>query len=240
MLRTFKSSKATLNGESVCRVTIVDDCSFGRIGLQRSLLEYENGKRIDASVFETLRGPEPVIHSIKNGGESTLARGDNHLIIRLSKSPLDALASLLSMGRMPLDIYSDIVVLSHVEPDFLKRIFLGAGLNRTVKILDDRLPTSVLCKAITQQNQIGCSLQENYFGATFQPSYIFSPGELRALWYIINEVPMHNQVMHSGVSSKTLYNQRYTALIKLRVRDVNDLISRLLNRRIFSLHDIRL
>lgn len=236
----LNSTKSTLSDMSACRVTIVDDCSFGRIGLQRALLEYNNSLQMDIRVLSTSAGQIASIYNTRKIDSRILSRRNHSLIIRLSKSPLDALATLLLMGRMSLEIYTNIVVLSHIEPELLKRILLGAGLNRTVKILDDRLQMSVLCQAIIEPDQIGCNLQENYFGTVFQTSYIFSPGEIRALWYLTKEVPMYKQVMRSGVSSKTLYNQRHTALIKLGVRDVNNLISRLLVRRTFPLHDKRL
>lgn len=231
---TVSSSIAAANNIfSSWYVTLVDVCTFGLMGLQAGLSECTHAGLSGVKCFSSLDGLDSAIvptHDMSKGPHPT----GYCLVVRLPDVPQDAMAILLSLGSMPLNIYTHVVVLSYVEPDIVRRFLLGGGVNRPVRILDSRLPITALCRAIVPPTSLE-PLPLTWFGEVFLPrlTSLFTPGEMRALWSVQKAIPMYKQVIRTGVSNKTLYNQRNTALRKLGVRSVNDLIRILLSKRIY-------
>ncbi|MBJ2089990.1 hypothetical protein ACMFFK_04315 [Serratia marcescens] len=216
-------------------ITLVDACSFGRLGLEAALLKSASPFPLKVRGLGSLVGPISVMSPFKHADKEHRTREERCLVVRLPEPPQEAMLMLLSLGDVPLDIYSHVLVMSSVNPAIIRRFLLGVGVNRHVRILDDRLPISALCEAIIPSVEQGSTSSVTWFGEMFHVRLqtLFTPGERRALWYVLKGVSMYQQVLRSQVSNKTLYNQRHTALIKLRVRGVNDLIRQFLFRRKF-------
>ncbi|MEE4408220.1 MULTISPECIES: hypothetical protein [unclassified Serratia (in: enterobacteria)] len=199
------------------QVTLVDGCCYGRIGLKAALQQYFsssgnwNVMAVD-SLSRLLSSISPyMMTSPRERGESA----QDLLVVRLPIVPQAALVLLLQLGEVSVASYPRILVLSHIEPEVVRRILRSVGPSSAVRVVDARLAPSKLCRLIM-------SSTEEWFNeiSPYKPARVFTRGERRALAQTLREISVHTQAHAHRVSTKTIYTHRSGALFKLEAKNV--------------------
>ncbi|MGQ8775484.1 hypothetical protein ACUTQ5_13895 [Serratia sp. NA_112.1] len=213
----FDTPAGTHLAKMCWQVTLVDDCCYGRIGLLAALQQYfsNSGNRsvmaVD-SLTRLLSSISPyIMTSYRKRGELAQAL----LVVRLPMAPQAALALLLELGEVTVASYPRIVVLSHIEPEVVRRILRSVGPSSAVRVVDARQAPAKLCQLIMSSTEEG--FNEISPG---KPTRVFTRGELRVLAQTLREISVRAQAHVHCVSTKTIYNHRSGALFKLGAKNV--------------------
>jgi DNA-binding CsgD family transcriptional regulator len=199
------------------QVTLVDGCCYGRIGLQAALQQhFSSSGNWSVMAIDSLERLFSDIPSYRMKGHPK--RGESAqdlLVVRLPLVPQAALALLLQLEEVSVASYPRIVVLSHIEPDVVRRILYSVRPGSAVRIMDARLAASELCQLIM-------SSTEKSFNeiSPYKPALVFNRGERRALAQTLREISVHEQAHVRRVSTKTIYTHRSGALFKLGAKNV--------------------
>lgn len=199
------------------QVAVVDGCNYGRAGLLAALRDAPqwDGLKLrpkgarDFGALNTL---------LAAGSPEDTFRLDC-LVVRLPADPRAALSALLQLGApsIPLALTERLVVLSALSPELVLRVLSGVGVRLWVRVVDDRLPLAVLCRAMCPPGEL-CdpdimAWSELLLADTGTPK--LSCKERGVLWQCLQMVSVHALARRLEISSKTLYSQRQGALNKL-------------------------
>lgn len=200
------------------RVVVVDGCNYGRAGLVAALHGEQQAGRLKVQPMGV--GDLEALNMLRaTAGMANEVFQLDCLVVRLPKDPRVALSTLLQLGApgTPLALTERLVVLSALAPELVLRVLSGVGVRLWVRALNDRLPLSVLCRAICPSGELcvpgimawsGILLME-----TSSPQ--LSSKEREVLWQCLQMVSVHTLARRLEMSSKTLYTQRQGALNKL-------------------------
>lgn len=210
------------------RVVVVDGCNYGRAGLVSALLGEQQAGRLkmqpmgvgDLEALNMLRAAAGMTNEVLQF---------DCLVVRLPKDPQAALSTLLQLGEpgIPLELTERLVVLSALAPELVLRVLSGVGVRLWVRALNDRLPLSVLCRAICPPRELSDPGIMAWSGLllTETGSPQLSSKEREVLWQCLQMVTVHVLARRLGMSSKTLYTQRQGALNKLGAAHLKVLLS---------------
>ncbi len=204
--------------EPICRhVTLVDACSYGRIGLysafRHSLLADE------VIAFSDLRTA-----FLSTPRQTTTGTVERFLVVRMASTPRESLVLLLQLCELfqsAVAHYHQIVVLSSFDVEKVQRMITVMG-GRGILVARARLAMSSLCSTVF--SLVGKK------GPTFgnrPESPLLTPCEHNALYQCLNDRPVYLQAHSRHVSPKTIYAQRSGALRKFGVADVLSLLRHL-------------
>lgn len=232
---TVNHADTSAHVEVCWQLTVVDTCSYGRLGLTVALEQYASllgGDNIIA--VDSLEDSFPLISPALEAGKSKKIQLLRCLVVRLPTVPQAALAFLLQLGELPVAHYSRVVVLSHVDPDVVRRVLLCVGVGDGVRIVDARQEPSILCQAIVLPGagDIRGSLSEKG-GSEILPCEVtheLTRRERQVLRQTLQGTPIHVQARTGHLSAKTIYSHRSNALLKLKAHNVLALLRRFLPR----------
>lgn len=195
------------------QVTVVDACSYGRLGLATALHAPEKGCHVVA--VDTLAACPPPDVSIPSC-----------LVLRLSMTAQSTLSALLQLGESPLVLYSHVVVVTDVAPGAVCLVLISVGLRGRMTVVDGHHRLSDVCDAVASPLRRRLRPLAHIQSVT-QPRGLYtllSAKERRVLERTIREVSVYTQARQLQVSAKTIYTQRASALRKLGVPDVPALL----------------
>uniref|UniRef100_UPI0035C6FC6F hypothetical protein n=1 Tax=Serratia quinivorans TaxID=137545 RepID=UPI0035C6FC6F len=199
------------------QVTLVDDCCYGRIGLLAALQQYfsSSGNRSVMAVNSLAKILSGISPYIMTSNRKRGASAQDLLIVRLPMAPQAALALLLQFGEVTVASYPRIVVLSHIEPEVVRRILRSVGPSSAVRVVDARQAPSKLCQLIMS------STEERFNEISpVKPALVFTQSELRVLAQTLREISVRAQAHVHCVNTKTIYTHRSGALFKLGAKNV--------------------
>lgn len=207
------------------QVTVVDNCSYGRLGLMMALRQHIPQRLAELvlvkSPLDGLLSP-----CLPQEAREPIVEPWRCLVLRLAGDVTAALVLLLKLGGLPVAHYVRVVV---VSPESLKvivrRLLLSAGLYSVVNIVSARLSPPDLCQAIlpvSDGNFVANREEESLLPCC--PGRVLTWRERRALALTLQEVPIYEQARRAQVSMKTIYAQRTRALMKLEVQGVSALL----------------
>lgn len=202
-------------------VTLVDACSYGRIGLDSAFRQSPLTEEIIAfSALNTAFLSTP--HQAISG---TVER---YLVVRIPSTPRESLVLLLQLCeivQLSTANYHQIVVLSSFDVERVHRMITVMG-GRSILVTDSRLSMSSLCSTVF-------SLAEKKV-----PSFVSQPEsplltyyEHKALYQCLKDRPIYLQARCRHVSPKTIYTQRSAALRKFGVTNILSLLRTLSEER---------
>ncbi|CVF70741.1 helix-turn-helix domain-containing protein [Serratia marcescens] len=197
-------------------VVHVDACSYGRAGLQFVLehLSFAAGKKRvvgASSLDEALRVTRPYLF---NG------RAVRCLVVRLPSQASEALITLLQLSEvMQYDVvrYHQVVVLSPFDTVAVQRLVTIMGM-ADARVVDARLSPLALCNAVL-------FAPEKRIVEGWCLSQVLTEHERNALRQSLQFWPIPMQAKLRQVSPKTVYSQRFRALMKLGVQDIRTLLN---------------
>lgn len=197
-------------------VVHVDACNYGQIGLQAALehLSFAAGWRCvvgASSLEEALRVTRPYAF---NG------RTVRCLVVRLPPLAREALITLLQLSEvMQHDVvrYHQVVVLSPFDTVAVQRLVSIMGMADT-RVVDARLSPLTLCNVVL-------FAPEKWMAEGWCLSQVLTGHERNALRQSLQLWPIPMQARLRQVSTKTVYSQRFRALMKLGVRDIRTLLN---------------
>lgn len=200
------------------RIAVVDGCHYGRVGLVAAL---QGGPHWDGLTLRPTGIKDlGALHKHWAAGRATddVLRFDC-LVVRLPTDPQAALSTLLQLGSpgMPLVLAERLVVLSALTPELVLRVLSGVGVRLWVRVVDDRLPLVVLCRAVCPPGELHDPDIMAWSGVLLADTGTpqLSSKERGVLWQCLQMVSVHALARRLDISSKTLYAQRQGALNKL-------------------------
>ncbi|CAI1213191.1 helix-turn-helix transcriptional regulator [Serratia fonticola] len=199
-----------------CFVACVDACSYGRMGLHSALKHLPSmacKKRVVvvSSLDEALQTTWPYALN------SQIVRC---LVVRLPSLTREALIALLQLSEMmhyTAVRYHQVVVLSPFDVASLQPLLTVMGI-ANVRIVDARLSRSALCSAVLS------SLDE-VMAKGWLLNQELTEHERSVLRQTLQFRSVLQQAGIRQVSVKTVYSQRFSALMKLGVQDVRSLLT---------------
>ncbi|MGF6188986.1 LuxR C-terminal-related transcriptional regulator [Serratia sp. 2723] len=200
------------------RVAVVDGCHYGRVGLVAALQggPHWDGLKLRPTGVKDLGALHR--HWV-TGRASYDGLQFDCMVVRLPADPRAALSTLLQLGApgMPLALAERLVVLTALTPELVLRVLNRVGVRLWVRVLDDRLPLAVLCRAVYPQDELYdpdiMAWSALLLADTGTPE--LSSRERGVLWQCLQMVSVHALARRLDISSKTLYTQRQGALNKL-------------------------
>ncbi|HGM5167638.1 hypothetical protein [Serratia marcescens] len=197
-------------------VVHVDACCYGRAGLQFALehLPFAAGKKCvvgASSLDEALRVTRP--YAFK--GLTVRC-----LVVRLPSLAREALITLLQLSEvMQHDVvrYHQVVVLSPFDTVAVQRLVTIMGM-ADARVVDARLSPLTLCNAVL-------FAPEKWMAEGWCLSQVLTEHERNALRQSLQFWPIPMQARLRQVSPKTVYSQRFRALMKLGVQDIRTLLN---------------
>ncbi len=207
----------THHAEMRRQVTLVDGCCYGRIGLLAALQQYfsSSGNWSVMAVDSLARLLSSISPYIMTSYRKREESARDLLVVRLPMAPQAALAVLLQLREVTVASYPRIVVLSHIEPEIVRRILSSVGPSSAVRVVDARLAPSKLCQLI-----MSSTVERFNEISPGKPTLVFTRGERRALAQTLCEISVQVQAHVHRVSTKTIYTHRSGALFKLGARNV--------------------
>lgn len=195
------------------QITVVDTCSYGRLGLVTALHAPEKGRHVVA--VDSLAACPPPEASIPSC-----------LVLRLPMTAQSTLSALLKLGESPLVLYSHVVVVTDVAPEVVRRMLISVGLRGRMTVVDGHQRLSDVCQALfTQMGRKQHFLAHSLYITQPRRLYtLLSAKERHVLEKTIREVSVYTQARQLQVSAKTIYSQRASALRKLGVPNVQALL----------------
>lgn len=213
------------------RVAVVDGCSYGRLGI--------------VSAVQALSGPVPegvlacdtlttLVMRVRDAVMTDDVWGWDVLVVRLPTAPQDALDLLLTLGaeavcRLPV---RRLVLLSPFPAAVVLDVLAGAGCAWPVQVVSADLPVVEVRTVVRptpargrRRARQGVTLAGSSGGGSAAPMVPrLSERERLVLWHSVRAVSVHAQARRQSRSHKTLYGQRTTALHKLGVGSVSELL----------------
>lgn len=197
-------------------VVHVDACSYGRTGLQFALehLSFAAGKKCvvgASSLDEALRVTRPyALHG----------RTVRCLVVRLPSLAREALITLLQLSEaMQHDaiLYYQVVVLSPFDSVAVQRLVAIMGM-ADARVVDARLSLLALCNAVL-------FAPEKWMAESLCWNQTLTEHERNVLRQSLQFWPIPMQARLRQVSPKTVYSQRFRALMKFGVQDIRTLLN---------------
>ncbi|MFT2789684.1 helix-turn-helix transcriptional regulator [Serratia sp. T13T92] len=197
-------------------VACVDACSYGRMGLHSALKHppfMEGGKRVVgvSSLDEALQMTWP--YALDN----QIVRC---LVVRLPSLTREALIALLQLSEvMPYaaERYHQVVVLSPFDVAGVQPLLTAMGM-ANVRIVDARLSLPALCSAVL-------ATPEEWMAERGGMSHELTEHERSVLRQTLQFRSVPQQARTRQVSVKTVYSQRFSALMKLGAQDIRSLLT---------------
>ncbi|TPW51366.1 hypothetical protein FKD06_11400 [Serratia sp. SRS-8-S-2018] len=223
-------------GQAPCSssIVVVDACPYGRLGLQRVLMQ--PALTPHPMMVETFGCVSPALSPERRAGGSP-GKGDaaRCLVVRLSPAPALAVMQLLQLAGASLTLagFQRLVILSpFVVNNAVRQILVCCAVRVPIRIVNARCPAMLLRHAVLSQGALlqGALLHAGRDEELPQiPAMTLSAREREVLLTTLQEISIHQQARRQNRNHKTLYAQRKNALKKMRVAGVVQLLRRFMS-----------
>lgn len=218
------------HGRPPSAVAVVDACSYGRLGLQQALVQAAQPScQPDITVFDRVAGA--LTAACRNLASSPDAPSGEHcLVLRLSARPSYALQQLLYLSGegMAQAGFRRLIVLSpFMMNNFIRHVLVCCEMALPVRIVSSRHPPAWLCRVVLAQGTLLQVGDDELLPRA--PALRLTTAERRVLLSTLQEIPIPQQARLRHRNHKTLYAQRNSALIKLRARNLAQLLRRVVS-----------
>lgn len=216
-------------------IVIVDRCFCSRDGLQLALGDVAADARIPVTAVSTVTQAAALLRwPLPDGADDADDEGAGRgcLVIRLPDTPQDALSLLLTLGEPGIRVafrHHATLVLSPYPLSPVLRVLLASTVTRWTSVGQ---PVDALCRAVLTTMAMGGRGPAGALPVV--GAHALTARERQVLQAVLSGQSMDGLAPRMGVSSKTLYTQRRTALLRLGVNSMHDLFRCFLGCRQFG------